>query len=107
MPCEAGQHLLVTWAQSGVALQVSPQLEGSLVLRSEAALTGLAPGGLEAAQQQWDKADAYYYVGIARMQRLWEVPSLPTSASMTLRVYFYPFMSGHYVRVCSSVCLAQ
>lgn len=76
MPGEAGQHLLVTWAQFGVALQVSPQLEGSPVLRSEAALTGLAPAGLEAAQQQWDKADAYYYVGIARMQRLWEVCSI-------------------------------
>ena len=75
MICEAGQHLHFTWAQVGMALQVSPQLEGSPVLRSEAALTGLAPAGLEAAQQQWDKADAYYYVGIARMQRLWEVLS--------------------------------
>ena len=58
-----------------MAVQVSPQLEGSPVLSTEAALTGLAPQGLEAAQQLWDKADAYYYVGIARMQRLWEVLS--------------------------------
>jgi len=58
-------------------LQISPQLEESPVLSSEAALTGVAPVSLEAAHQQWGKADAYYYMGIARMQRLWEVLQSP------------------------------
>lgn len=54
-------------------MQDSPQLEGSPVLSGQAGLTGLAPVSLEAAQEQWAKADAYYYMSIARMQRLWEV----------------------------------
>ena len=58
-------------------LQISPQLEESPVLSSEAALTGVASVTLEAAHQQWSKADAYYYMGIARMQRLWEVLQCP------------------------------
>ncbi len=58
-------------------LQISPQLEESPVLCSEAALTGVAAVSLEAAHQQWGKADAYYYMGIARMQRLWEVLHCP------------------------------
>ena len=47
------------------------------MLSSEAALTGVASVTLEAAHQQWSKADAYYYMGIARMQRLWEVLQCP------------------------------
>ena len=47
------------------------------MLSSEAALTGVASVSLEAAHQQWGKADAYYYMAIARMQRLWEVLQYP------------------------------
>ena len=43
------------------------------MLSSEAALTGMTTLRLQTAQTSWQKADAYYYMSIARMQRLWEV----------------------------------
>lgn len=58
-------------------VQVSPQLEGSDVLRVESALSGMTSEGVQTAYGHWHKADTYYYMSIARMQRLWEVkPSL-------------------------------
>ncbi|KAL0028971.1 hypothetical protein WJX77_009058 [Trebouxia sp. C0004] len=66
--------------------QISPQLNESPVLSSEAALTGVAPASLEAAHQQWGKADAYYYMGIARMQQLWEAAKTPHHDMSALEV---------------------
>ena len=54
---------------------MSPQLEGSAVLKLEAALSGMTSECVKTAQEHWHKADAYYYMSIARMQRLWEVKS--------------------------------
>ena len=57
-------------------VQVSPQLEGSAVLKVEAALSGMTSEGVQTAHKDWHKADAYYYMSIARMQRLWEVRAI-------------------------------
>lgn len=54
-------------------VQVSPQLEGSSLLTVAAAPSGMTTEALQAAHSQWHKADSYYYMSIARMQRLWEV----------------------------------
>ena len=67
-------------------VQASPQLEGVALLSSEVSVTGLRPASLQAAREQWSKADTYYYLSIARMQRLWEVrpsPPLPHAFSLT------------------------
>ena len=52
---------------------MSPQLEGSAVLKVEAVLSGMTSEGVQTAHGYWHKADTYYYMSIARMQRLWEV----------------------------------
>ncbi|KAL0049173.1 hypothetical protein WJX82_008148 [Trebouxia sp. C0006] len=82
----------------GVAA-ISPQLEESPVLSSEAALTGVASVTLEAAHQQWSKADAYYYMGIARMQRLWEAAKTPHHDMSALEVESSVRFSEHLLFV--------
>lgn len=55
--------LLQAPTEAGVATLLSPPLHNSAVTPADSAK----------AQEEWLKADAYYYKSIARMQRLWEV----------------------------------
>lgn len=74
-------------------MQVSPQLEDSAMFKVEAALSGMTCMGVQTAQTHWHKADAYYFMSIARMQRLWEVNRLCSA------LYFYFGLDRVGVRV--------
>jgi hypothetical protein len=57
--------------QSVRAAQDVPALDTSSVLQPE---RGAAPAGqLATAADEWRAADGFYFRGIARLQRLWEV----------------------------------
>lgn len=72
-------------------VQVSPQLEESSLLTVGAALSGMTPTALEAAHAHWLKADSYYYMSIARMQRLWEVNA--SAGVLQIRVLLLPYLA--------------
>lgn len=56
-----------------LTLQAPPEAHMAALLSAFTSSNALTGARMTQAQEEWAKADAYYYKSIARMQRLWEV----------------------------------